>query len=118
METLEKRLSSKALGRFFNIDLDALIQNPPKVEETQGFSGKLLQCSLQQPRETTMKINGKPCQTLVDAKACRGVPGKIGKRQLKVRILTTVCSPKSLPIIPIKGRGKKKAFCTLSGDAS
>ena len=55
-----------------------------------------------------MKINGKPCQTLVDAKACRGVPGKIGKRQLKVRILTTVCSPKSLPIIPDKERGKKK----------
>ena len=57
-----------------------------------------------------MKINGKPCQTLVDAKACRGVPGKTGKRQLKVRILTTVCSPKSLPIIPDKERGEKKPF--------
>lgn len=55
-----------------------------------------------------MKINGKPCQTLVDAKACTGVPGRAGRRQLKVRILTTVCSPKSLPIIPDKEEKKKK----------
>ena len=50
METLEKRLSSKALGRFFNINLGALIQNPRKADKTQGFSGKLLHYSLKQPR--------------------------------------------------------------------
>ena len=61
-----------------------------------------------------MKINGKPCQTLVDAKACRGVPGRAGRRQLKVRILTTVCSPKSLPIIPDKEE-KKKPFAPSLG---
>ena len=76
-------------------------------QDSEGFSDKLLPViPLNSQVKTKIKINGKLCQILVDSEAtfsalnlqgaCRWDPGKTGKNQQRVRILTRVNCLRSL----------------------
>lgn len=65
---LEKKLSTKVLYKFLNIQLTAPKETPlwapPKTGRALRGSGKLLPLNSQ--RKTKIKTNGNPCQILVD----------------------------------------------------
>ena len=109
-----KKTVLKDFVKFFHTNANASISTlkrgppmglPQDWRDSEGFSNKLLPVTpFNSQGETKIKINGKPCQILVDTRATlstlnptcleayRWDPEKTGRRQWRGRILTGVSS--------------------------